>query len=57
MNGTNLKIKDFIKKTKIKKMKLSIVTPTYYRSDGSTLSHLKKALDSLFNQTHQDFKI
>jgi glycosyltransferase involved in cell wall biosynthesis len=38
-------------------MKLSIVTPTYYRSDGSTLSHLKKALDSLFNQTHQDFKI
>ena len=38
-------------------MKLSIVTPTYYRSDGSTLAHLKKALDSLFNQTHQDFKI
>jgi glycosyltransferase involved in cell wall biosynthesis len=38
-------------------MKLSIVTPTYYRSDGSTLSYLKKALDSLFNQTHQDFKI
>ena len=38
-------------------MKLSIVTPTYYRSDGATLAHLKKALDSLFNQTHQDFKI
>jgi len=38
-------------------MKLSIVTPTYYRSDGSTLTYLKRALDSVFNQTHQDFKI
>ena len=38
-------------------MKLSIVTPTYYRSDGSTLTYLKRSLDSVFNQTHQDFKI
>jgi glycosyltransferase involved in cell wall biosynthesis len=38
-------------------MKLSIVTPTYYRADGSTLTYLKRALDSVFNQTHQDFKI
>ena len=38
-------------------MKLSIVIPTYYRSDGSTLKYLTKALDSVFKQTHQDFKI
>jgi glycosyltransferase involved in cell wall biosynthesis len=38
-------------------MKLSIVIPTYYRWDGSTLTYLKRALDSVFNQTHQDFKI
>ena len=38
-------------------MKLSIVIPTYYRSDGSTSKHLTNALDSIFKQTHQDFKI
>lgn len=38
-------------------MKLSIVISTYYRKDGSTINYLKRALDSVFNQTHQDFKI
>lgn len=30
---------------------------TYYRKDGSTIKYLTRALDSVFNQTHQDFKI
>jgi glycosyltransferase involved in cell wall biosynthesis len=38
-------------------MRLSIVIPTYYRKDGSTANHLIRALDSVFNQTYQDFKI
>jgi glycosyltransferase involved in cell wall biosynthesis len=38
-------------------MKLSIVISTYYRKDGSTSHYLTKALDSIFNQTHQDFII
>lgn len=38
-------------------MKLSIVISTYYRKDGSTINYLKRALDSIFNQTHKDFKI
>lgn len=38
-------------------MKLGIVIPTYYRKDGTTYTYLKRALDSVFNQTHQDFKI
>jgi len=38
-------------------MKLSIVIATYYRKDGSTKKYLTKALDSVFNQTYQDFKI
>jgi glycosyltransferase involved in cell wall biosynthesis len=38
-------------------MKLSVVIPTYYRNDGSTSYYLKRALDSVFSQTHQDFKI
>jgi glycosyltransferase involved in cell wall biosynthesis len=38
-------------------MKLSIIIPTYYRKDGSTKTYLKRALESVFNQTHQDFKI
>jgi glycosyltransferase involved in cell wall biosynthesis len=39
------------------KMKLSIVISTYYRKDGTTAKYLKQSLDSVFNQTHQDFKI
>jgi glycosyltransferase involved in cell wall biosynthesis len=38
-------------------MKLSIVLTTYYRKDGSTSKYLIRALDSVFNQTHRDFKI
>jgi len=38
-------------------MKFAIIIPTYYRSDGKSIIFLKKALDSIFNQTHQDFKI
>lgn len=38
-------------------MKIGIVIPTYYRKDGSTLKYLKRAIDSVFNQTFQNFKI
>ena len=38
-------------------MKLSISMATYCRKDGSTIKYLSRALDSVFNQTHQDFKI
>lgn len=38
-------------------MKLSIVISTYQRDDKSTPFYLKRALDCVFNQTHQDFKI
>lgn len=38
-------------------MKLGIVISTYMRKDGSTPKYLTRALDSIFNQTHQDFKI
>lgn len=38
-------------------MKIAIIIPTYYRPDGKSKTYLKTALDSVFNQTHQDFKI
>lgn len=38
-------------------MKLSIVISTYRRKDGTTPKYLKRAIDSVFAQTHQDFKI
>ena len=38
-------------------MKLSIVISTYQREDKSTPFYLKRALDCIFNQTHQDFKV
>lgn len=38
-------------------MKLGIVIPTYYRKDSSTIKYLKRAIDSVFNQTHPNFKI
>jgi glycosyltransferase involved in cell wall biosynthesis len=38
-------------------MKLSIIIPTYQREDNSTPFYLKRALDCIFNQTHQDFKV
>ena len=38
-------------------MKLGIVIATYQRKDGSTPKYLTRALDSIFNQTYQDFKI
>lgn len=38
-------------------MKLGIVIATYQRKDGSTPKYLTRALDSVFNQTYQDFKI
>ena len=38
-------------------MKLSILIPTYMRKDGPTPKYLTRSLDSVFNQTHQDFKI
>lgn len=38
-------------------MNLGIVISTYKRKDGKTPLCLKRALDSIMNQTHQDFKI
>lgn len=38
-------------------MKLAIVIPTYMRGDGKTPFFLSRALDSVFNQTHDDFKV
>jgi glycosyltransferase involved in cell wall biosynthesis len=38
-------------------VKLSIVIATYQRNDGKTPTYLRRALDSVFNQTHQNFKI
>jgi glycosyltransferase involved in cell wall biosynthesis len=38
-------------------MKLAIVTPTYFKLDGSTANHLRLALESVKNQTHQDYKL
>ncbi len=38
-------------------MKLGIVIATYFKNDGSTLKYLTRALDSVFDQTNQNFKI
>lgn len=38
-------------------MKLAIVTPTYRKLDGSTYYHLKKAIESVKNQSHQEYKL
>ncbi len=38
-------------------MKLGIVIATYQRKDGTTPFFLQKALDSVFSQTYQNFKI
>lgn len=38
-------------------MKLSVIIATYQREDNKTSFYLKRALDSVFNQIHQDFKV
>lgn len=38
-------------------MEFGIVIPTYQRKDGKSPELLKRALDSIFSQIHQDFKI
>jgi hypothetical protein len=38
-------------------MKFAITIGTYQRSDGKTPFYLKRALNSIFAQKHQDFKI
>ena len=38
-------------------MKFAIMMGTYQRPDGKTPFYLKRALDSIYNQTHQDFKV
>jgi len=38
-------------------MKFGIVIPTYYRKDNTTKFYLTRALNSIFNQTYQNFKI
>ena len=36
-------------------MKIGILIPTYYRNNGSTKDLLTRALESIKNQTHQDY--
>ena len=38
-------------------MNFSIVITTYQRNDGSTPSYLRKALNSIFAQDYQNFKV
>jgi glycosyltransferase involved in cell wall biosynthesis len=38
-------------------MKFAVTIATYQRKDGKTPELLKRALDSVFNQTHKDFRI
>jgi glycosyltransferase involved in cell wall biosynthesis len=38
-------------------MEFSIVIATYQRKDGSTPFYLRRCLDSIFNQDHQNFKV
>ena len=38
-------------------VKLAIVIATYQRKDGKTPFYLRRALDSIFNQTYPNFKI
>ena len=38
-------------------MKLAITIATYQRADGRTSFYLKRALDSIFCQTHKNFKV
>lgn len=40
-----------------KNTKFAVVMSTYVRHDGKTEEHLTKALDSLLEQTHEDWKI
>jgi len=38
-------------------MKLAVIIPTYWKNDGSTRAHLEKALKSVADQTHKDYKV
>jgi glycosyltransferase involved in cell wall biosynthesis len=38
-------------------MTLPIVFPTYYRPDGKSGFYVRRLLDSIYNQTHQDFVV
>lgn len=38
-------------------MKLAVAISTYQRSDGTTPQYLQRALKSVYNQTHQDYKV
>ena len=38
-------------------MKLAVIIPTYWKNDGSTRAHLEKALNSVADQTHKDYKV
>jgi len=38
-------------------MEFSVVIATYQRKDGSTPFYLRRCLDSIFNQDHQNFKV
>jgi glycosyltransferase involved in cell wall biosynthesis len=39
------------------KMKFAVLLSTYQRNDGRTIKFLERAIDSVFNQTYQEFKI
>lgn len=38
-------------------MKFAVVIPTYERADGMTPQLLRRTLDSIFNQMHNDFRV
>lgn len=38
-------------------MKFAITIPTYQRRDGTTPHYLKRAINSIFAQIYQDFKL
>jgi glycosyltransferase involved in cell wall biosynthesis len=41
----------------MKEIIFGIVIPTYQRSDGSSPKYLSRAIDSVMNQTYQNFKV
>jgi glycosyltransferase involved in cell wall biosynthesis len=38
-------------------MKIAIIIPTYQKKDNTTLFYLTRALESIKNQTHKDYKV
>ena len=43
--------------SKVKEIKFAIITPTYWKLDGSTKHHLSNTLKSVASQTYQNYKV